>query len=57
MSKIVYVEAKPGEANAAHCYDCEGDRQCFYDGLAAIKQHAESFPLHGRVTYLKREIV
>lgn len=50
-----YTDAPPDRAEAAHCEQCEGIGESFHKGTAAIQNHAQSFPLHTRITYLRME--
>jgi len=56
MSKAIFVECKQSEANAVHCEQCEGDRSSFHEGEKAVRAHAESFPLHTRITPVRLEV-
>jgi len=57
MSVVKFVDTKkPEEADAMECADCEGARDPFYK-KPDIEPHADSFPLHTHVTYLRREVV
>lgn len=60
MSKAILVESSAAEANAVQCEDCTDAVRIgkgFFDGQAAIQKHADSFPLHRKVTFLRSEIV
>lgn len=60
MSSMVMVESSKESATTVHCESCDDSVKIgkgFIDGQAAIQKHANSFPLHRKIVFLRRDTV
>lgn len=60
MSSTVMVESSREAATTVHCPDCDDSVKIgkgFIDGQSAIQKHANSFPLHRKIVFLRRSVV